>query len=162
MKELILVRHGKSSWDYDVNDKDRPLKERGINDGHLVASAFKQTGIVPDAIYSSPANRALHTCVIFLRKLKFPYGEFELSDELYEFSGPGVMSFAKSLDDKLGCVMVFGHNHAFTNVTNSWGDKYIDNVPTTGLVHLKFETDSWASLSKGKTARVIFPKQLKK
>lgn len=161
MKQLILVRHGKSSWDYDVDDKDRPLQKRGITDGHLVAAAFKATDTAVDAIFSSPANRALHTCVIFMRELKFPFRKFELSKELYEFSGQGVMDFVKGLDDSLQSVMIFGHNNAFTNVANFFGDKTIDNVPTTGLVHLTFETDSWAGLSSGTTARLIFPKQLK-
>ncbi len=161
MKQLIMVRHGKSSWEYDVNDKDRPLLDRGIRDGHLVAGAFKDTGTAVDAIFSSPANRALHTCVIFLRKLKFPYEHFRLSNELYEFSGEGVKAFVQQLDDSLDTVMIFGHNYAFTNVVNQWGSKEIDNVPTTGLVHLQFSTDSWASVSSGTTSRVIFPKQLK-
>ncbi len=161
MKQLILVRHGKSSWDYNVDDKDRPLQERGIVDGHLVAAAFKGTDTAIDAIFSSPANRALHTCVIFMRELKFPFRKFELSNELYEFSGQGVMDFVKGLDDSLQSVMIFGHNNAFTNVANYFGNKTIDNVPTTGLVHLTFKTDSWAGLTDGTTARQIFPKQLK-
>lgn len=161
MKELILVRHGKSSWDYDANDKDRPLKERGIKDGHRVSSAFKGTKPQIDAIFSSPANRALHTCVIFLRKLDFPYQNFQLANELYEFSGEGVSAFVRQLDNSLNRVMIFGHNNAFTNVANMWGNKHIDNVPTTGLVHLKFETNSWAALSSGETARLIFPKDLR-
>ncbi|MDG2194493.1 MAG: histidine phosphatase family protein, partial [Polaribacter sp.] len=38
MKTLYIVRHAKSSWKYDdVNDIDRPLKERGIKDAHLVS-----------------------------------------------------------------------------------------------------------------------------
>ena len=37
MKKLILVRHGKSSWEYSVSDRDRPLSERGINDALLVS-----------------------------------------------------------------------------------------------------------------------------
>ncbi|MGY8915204.1 MAG: SixA phosphatase family protein, partial [Flavobacteriales bacterium] len=53
MKTLILVRHGKSSWDYQVDDQDRPLKERGINDGHLVGSAVKSMNISIDAAFSS-------------------------------------------------------------------------------------------------------------
>jgi phosphohistidine phosphatase len=57
--------------------------------------------------------------------------------------------------------MVFGHNNAFTNVVNHWGNKTIDNVPTTGLVQLSFKTDSWASVDGGTTESVIFPKQLK-
>ena len=30
MKELILLRHAKSSWDYAVADRDRVLQEKGI------------------------------------------------------------------------------------------------------------------------------------
>lgn len=161
MKQLILVRHGKSSWEYDVHDKDRPLIEKGIKDGHLVAGTFKATGMAIDAIYSSPATRALHTCTIFLRTLKFPYARFSLSDDLYEFSGEAVTAFVNQLDNTLSTVMIFGHNNAFTNVANQWGHKYIENVPTTGLVHLQFDTDYWSGLSNGKTARVLFPKQLK-
>ena len=67
MKTLILVRHGKSSWEYSVDDKDRPLKERGVNDGHLISEEFKsQNASTIDAAFSSPANRALHTGMIFL------------------------------------------------------------------------------------------------
>jgi len=65
MKTIIFVRHGKSSWDYEANDKDRPLKERGINDAHAVSSEIKNLDIPLDFIYASPANRALHTAVIF-------------------------------------------------------------------------------------------------
>ena len=31
MKELILLRHAKSSWDYNVEDRNRPLSEKGID-----------------------------------------------------------------------------------------------------------------------------------
>ncbi len=32
MKQLLLLRHAKSSWEYSVEDYDRPLSEKGIND----------------------------------------------------------------------------------------------------------------------------------
>ncbi|MBT8185785.1 MAG: histidine phosphatase family protein, partial [Eudoraea sp.] len=83
MKELILVRHGKSSWEYSVDDKDRPLLERGINDGHLVAKAFKAASVNIDAVYSSPANRALHTCMILVRVLGFPLANCTITNALY-------------------------------------------------------------------------------
>lgn len=161
MKELIIVRHGKSSWDYDVADKDRPLKERGINDGHLVSGTFKKEGVKIDAIFSSPANRALHTCVIFLRKLDFPFDKFRLTNHLYDFSGESVLNFVKNLDNSLNTVMIFGHNFAFTNIANTLGDQSIDNVPTTGLVRLRFDTDSWSKIKKGRTVLRLFPKSLK-
>ncbi|GAH24763.1 unnamed protein product, partial [marine sediment metagenome] len=35
MKTLYIVRHAKSSWEYDgIKDIDRPLKQRGIEDAY--------------------------------------------------------------------------------------------------------------------------------
>ena len=161
MKTLILVRHGKSSWEYAVSDKDRPLLQRGINDGYLVSSAFNSENIKIDAVFSSPANRALHTCIIFLRQLPSPFDILEVTDRLYDFSGEEVLRFVQELDDDLDTVMIFGHNHAFTHIANSLGNSYIENVPTSGLVRLRFDITNWKSLSKGITEQTIFPKHLK-
>ena len=42
MKKLTLIRHGKSTWEYQVRDHDRVLKERGIQDAHLIGSYLKK------------------------------------------------------------------------------------------------------------------------
>lgn len=161
MKKLIMVRHGKSSWEYDVADRDRPLKERGINDAHLVSKTFLKDRPAIDFVFSSPANRALHTAMIFSRNLKFDLQKVQIVDDLYDFSGAAVQSFLKTLDDSINAVMIFGHNYAFTNLANTWGDRYIENVTTSGLVQIRFEQTTWESISKGKTEQVIFPKHLK-
>ncbi|MGI9551498.1 MAG: SixA phosphatase family protein [Aurantibacter sp.] len=161
MKKLILVRHGKSSWEYSVSDRDRPLKERGINDGLLVSSVFASKNIEFDAAYSSPANRALHTCTIFMRQLSFPLNKLQLTNDLYDFSGDSVLDFVRNLDNSLSSVIIFGHNHAFTHLANSLGNTYIDNVPTSGLVELDFDVDDWSKISKGTTSQTLFPKQLR-
>ncbi len=160
MKQLILVRHGKSSWEHKVSDKDRPLLKRGVNDALLVSQKFVEDPVDIDFAYSSPANRALHTCMIFLRQINFAMNKFQVEESLYDFSGDGVLSFLYKLDNNLNTVMIFGHNHAFTHIANSLGNTYIDNVPTTGLVHLQFGTNSWEEIDKGTTIRTIFPKQL--
>ena len=116
MKTLILVRHGKSSWEYSVGDKDRPLLERGINDALLVSDKFHDVGLEIDSIFSSPANRALHTAMIFCRQMYFPLDKFQITEQLYDFSGNEVLGFVKELDNKLETVMIFGHNHAFTYI----------------------------------------------
>lgn len=161
MKTIILVRHGKSSWEYAVNDKDRPLQERGISDAQLVSHSFKAQNVELDAVFSSPANRALHTCMIFLRQLDFPLENFRVANELYDFSGEHVLDFMKNLDNDLQTVAIFGHNHAFTHLANSLGNTYLDNVPTSGLVHLNFEVDQWNLITSGVTKQTIFPKELK-
>ena len=161
MKTLILVRHGKSSWKYSVGDKDRPLLPRGIADAILVADIFNEQNIPIDAAFSSPANRALHTSMIFVRQLYFSLDKFQVVNELYDFSGEYVLQFIKGLEEDLNTVVIFGHNHAFTHIANSLGNSYIENVPTSGLVHLEFDVDHWSSIEKGITKQTIFPKQLK-
>jgi len=161
MKTLILIRHGKSSWDYEVGDKDRPLKERGINDAHLVGEALKSFNLMVDAAFSSPANRALHTAMIVLRSLNFDLNKFEVTNELYDFSGEQALDFLKSLDDNLKTVLIFGHNYAFTNLANTLGDHYIENLPTAGMAQLTFNIENWASLTKGKSLNITYPKSLR-
>ena len=41
MKELILIRHAKSSWKYNVIDHERPLTDRGLEDAMLVSNYLK-------------------------------------------------------------------------------------------------------------------------
>lgn len=155
-----MVRHGKSSWDLRVEDRDRPLKERGVKDAHKVSRHFGTFSVKPDIVFSSPAIRALHTCVIFLRVMKIPYRKFSLADRLYVFSGNELLDFLKDLPDSQDKIMIFGHNHAFTEVVNELGDVHIDNVPTTGLVHLSFNIRQWKDIKRGKTERVVIPKEL--
>ncbi|WP_340066666.1 SixA phosphatase family protein [Ascidiimonas aurantiaca] len=161
MKKVHLVRHAKSSWDYSVEDKDRPLNERGISDAHLVSRYLARESFSCDTVFSSPANRALHTCMIFMRNLQTPLGQVTITNSLYDFSGDSVISFLKDLNSSLEEVMLFGHNHAFTHLANSFGNEYIDNVPTSGFVSIQFDIAHWTDLTKGSTLQTVFPKQLK-
>ena len=161
MKNLILVRHGKSSWEYSVSDKDRPLLQRGINDAYLVSSVLKSQDLKIDAIFSSPANRALHTCMILMREMGLPLGSLQVVRELYNFSGEGVRAHVRSLEDSLEKVMLFGHNNAMTHIANKWGSKYLENVPTCGVVHLSFKVNTWKDISYGDTLYTVFPKNLR-
>ena len=157
-----MMRHGKSSWEYDVSDKDRPLQERGVNDAHLVAQTFKLHTPSIDLAFASPANRALHTSMIFLRNLDFDLSKFQVDNALYDFSGQSVRQFVESLDDRFNVIAIFGHNYAFTSLANTWGDQYIENIPTAGMVHITFGVDKWSQIKKGTTKQMIFPKHLKK
>lgn len=161
MKTIVLIRHAKSSWDQDVNDLNRPLSKRGFADAHLLSKEFAAYDFRPDAIYSSPANRALTTCSIFMENLNLSENLLTVEEQLYDFGGNRVLRFIKGLNDELNRVMIFGHNHAFTSLTNSLGDKAIDNLPTSGLVMINFEVDSWQSIKKGKTEMILKPKDFK-
>ncbi|WP_204344972.1 SixA phosphatase family protein [Psychroserpens algicola] len=161
MKKIVLIRHAKSSWEHQVSDRDRPLKKRGLNDAKLVSQAFKTNDFEPDAVFSSPANRALTTCKIFMENLNIDLNRITIVEDLYDFGGESVVNFLKGLHDGYENVMIFGHNHAFTSICNIFGDTFIDNLPTSGLVVLKMNINSWSDLSKGITELTIFPRDLK-
>jgi len=161
MKKIIFVRHAKSSWEHDVTDTERPLKSRGITDVIDVSNEFITSDLSIEAVYSSPAKRALDTCHIFLENISISLDFLQISNDLYDFGGQKVISFIKSLDNNLKTIMIFGHNHALTSIVNTFGDEFIDNVPTSGLVAIQFEIDRWQDLKKGQTVKKIFPKDLK-
>lgn len=161
MKTLILIRHAKSSWEHDVNDLNRPLSERGFSDAGLLSKEFASSKFQPDAIFSSPANRALSTCQIFMDNLGLEERLLTIDKQLYDFGGNQVLRFIKSLDDGIGKVMIFGHNHALTTLTNNLGDTEIDNLPTTGLVMIEFNVGHWQEINKGETKMILKPKDYK-
>jgi len=148
-KILFIVRHGKSTWDYPgVDDIDRPLKDRGISDAYEMAGRISGTGTLPDAIISSPAARALHTAIIFSRVLNFSPDEISIDQDLYLADTREIMTVIKSTDNSRNSLMIFGHNPGFTELANYLSSLNIENVPTCGLVRLKFKTESWNGIGK--------------
>lgn len=161
MKTLYLARHAKSSWKHDVVDHERPLKKRGHNDAKLVAARVAAECKAPQLILTSDAKRAQTTANYYKDAFGVSDKNFRMNHSLYDFDGRQVMQIVNMIDDGLDCVLIVGHNHAFTSIANMLGNKYIDNVPTSGFVAIEFDTDSWANISGGKTVKTLFPKQLK-
>jgi phosphohistidine phosphatase len=160
-KKLAIFRHAKSSWDDNVNDHERPLTDRGIQDVHLVSSILKGE-FHPDLILSSDATRARSTASIFTSNLGIDVKKILLNRDLYDFSGENLTEVIKNCDDIYNDLLIFGHNHALTFFVNKFGDTYIDNVPTSGVVIIEFDIQHWWNLKKGKTIKTIFPKHLRK
>ncbi|WP_433832123.1 SixA phosphatase family protein [Flavobacterium anhuiense] len=161
MKNLILIRHAKSSWEAPLKDFDRPLMKRGILDAHDVSLNISQYLPKTYIIWSSTAARALETALIFAQNISYPIESIVFKDELYTFDDHQLEKVIKSCDNSFESVILFGHNEAITNFVNKFGDVFIENVPTSGFVSLQFDTDSWDTIHKGKTHKTIFPKDLK-
>lgn len=161
MKTLYMVRHAKSSWEENVEDHQRPLKERGISDAKLVSRTVSGHLSKPDQIITSDAVRALTTAVFFKDEFHVEDDNFHTNHELYDFSGQQVMGFIKNLSNTYNIVMIVGHNHAFTSIANMLGNKHIENMPTCGFIKIVFDSDNWAKISTGKTEVTIFPRDLK-
>lgn len=161
MKHLILIRHAKSSWDSPVNDIDRSLEKRGIDDAHLVSSNIHDFLPKTFTIYSSNAKRAAATAIIFAQNIHFPIESIFFNNELYTFDVKQLEKVIKSFEKSVDNIILFGHNAAITDFVNKFGNVLIENVPTSGLVSISFDTDCWTKIYKGKTNKIVNPKDLK-
>ena len=104
MKNLVLLRHAKSSWDYDVADRNRPLAKKGIHCIQAIAKVCESTFTSVQQYYSSPANRALHTATILFHELQLPMKRLQLDEALYTFEASGVLAAINRLPDELDSV----------------------------------------------------------
>jgi len=161
MKNLILIRHAKSSWEAPLHDKDRPLTSHGMQSAHLVSSHINKFLPKTYSVWSSTAVRASETAIIFAQNMSFPLESIIYKEELYTFDERKLEKVIKSCSNGYDNIIIFGHNEAITNFVNKFGDVFIENVPTAGFVHLQFNCDSWDAISKGSTKKILFPRDLK-
>lgn len=155
MKQLILIRHGKSNWDAPSADKDRTLAARGIRDAAIMATALVPTLPGTYTVWSSTAVRAASTMRIFAGNTGFGPADIVLKNELYTFELRALEKTISGCAEDINCLLVFGHNEAITDFVNKHGDKAIENVPTCGIVSIAFDT-SWKALRHGATKMMLF------
>ncbi len=164
MKTIVLIRHAKSDWGNDaLLDFDRHLNTRGYEDAYRSSKSLLEKKIVPDCILSSPAVRAFTTAVIFARAFSISENTIKLEKDIYEAKVSALVKVLKNIDNAHNTVFMFGHNPGFTDLFNEISNSDIDNVPTCGIMAIKFNVDSWKNLTdtKGEFLFSSFPKEFK-
>ena len=162
-KTLFIVRHAKSSWDdAGLDDRDRPLNERGKEEAPKMGKHLAGYKVKPELITSSPAVRALKTAEKIAKELGFKKSDVLVDEGIYTFNGGSLMDVVKGFDEKYDSVMLVGHNPAVTALVNELSNAGIDNIPTCGVVLLEFDAGKWKDVGKG-GGRVLefdYPKKL--
>ena len=160
MKTLYLARHAKSSWKHpELSDIERPLNKRGKRDAPYIGNLLKEKGVKPNILISSPAVRARKTAVVIAERIDYTKSKILIDDKIYESSSTELLNIIKSFDDKYNSVMMFGHNPGFTMLNNYLTNSFIDNIPTCGVVGIRFKS-SWEKIdnASGKAFFFIYPK----
>jgi phosphohistidine phosphatase len=156
-KELLLVRHAKSSWDDPyLDDHDRPLNERGFRNAPEMGKRLQGRGIRPEVWTSSTALRAITTAEILAEQVGFPPDQIQRTKDLYHASATELQEFIAGLDDAIDSVALFGHNPGMTSLVANLYGLPIDNLPTCGVVHLQFNENTWSAVSSAPPARAYF------
>ena len=164
MKTIYLVRHAKSSWDFvELPDDQWPLLEVGKKRTRKVINALLEKKItVPQLIISSHAIRAYETAKLFARALDYSSEQIQISRQVYFGDAEQLFDQFYGLDDSINSVMLVGHNPTLTQFVNLFAGNPIDNLPTSGVVGILFQTDKWTEISfaAAKRSLTIFPKKI--
>lgn len=115
---------------------------------------------MPDLILSSSALRTQETADKLAKKIGFE-GKLLYLSELY-FTPPETMMQILQLQvEDAKTIFVVGHNPQLTGFANMLTKEHVSKIPTSGVVAMTFEIDSWQELEeqKGMIDFFIFPKQ---
>jgi phosphohistidine phosphatase len=158
MKTLYLVRHAKSSWDDPwQKDFDRPLNKRGRKDAPRMGKRLAEKDLHPDLLLSSPAERAVSTCVIIAERMGYSLRQVDTDERLYHAHEDQILGIVRDLNDAHNEVMIFAHNPGLTDFANRASHELVtDNIPTCGIVALKFPVQFWKEVTWGKGEVVFF------
>lgn len=149
MKQLVIVRHAKSSWDFiNKDDKDRPLNDRGNKDAPMMAKRLLKQKIDIDLFVSSTATRAFTTASYFANVYDVKAKHIIQEDNLYEAPAGAFYRVVTKLPDNAACVALFSHNPGITDFANSLTTTQIDDMPTCGIFAVKADIKSWSDFEK--------------
>jgi len=160
-KQLLLLRHAKSSWDdLSLADADRPLAPRGQKAAKRIRAHLRREGVVIDRVLCSPARRARETL-----DLVAPPGEVVIEEELYGATSAGLLERVRRLPEAVGTVMLIGHEPAIRELAvgllepdHELADR---KFPTGGLATLTF-AGPWSALAPegARLAAFVIPREL--
>ena len=143
MKELLFLRHGKSSWlNTNINDHDRPLSKRGINNAPKMGDIINK--LCPDlelVLYSS-SLRTKQTLDLIKKHINLN-SKIIVSPELYLASDTIIWNIINQNRSDYQKILVIAHNPGLFDVVNSIRDKRKEYIlfPTCALAYVKSKTN---------------------
>ena len=145
MRELILLRHAKSSWaNPGVTDHERPLNKRGRAAAELMGRCCAEADLLPDLVRSSDSSRTRETVARWAAAANWS-GPIEWSPDLYHAAPHRLLDAARSAPDSTRRLMIVAHNPGIEELASSLAGREIV-VPTGTLVLFQVELDAWADL----------------
>ena len=146
MKRLLVLRHAKSSWaDNALDDRRRPLNDRGRRDAPLVGEWLRERALVPDLIVTSDAVRARETAAAVATAAGYTR-EIVMEPSLYHATPADAIAVLKSIGNQAAeAVLIVGHNPGLEDLVSRLSGEHHDLV-TAAIVELAVPIDRWSEL----------------
>lgn len=109
MKQLLVMRHGKSDWHAGATtDHGRPVNERGVRSAIAMGRLLTDTGLAPDHVLTSSALRARTTAELAAEAGGWD-APVDATDGFYDASVDGVVARLALVPDEVDRLLVVGH-----------------------------------------------------
>ena len=152
VKRLHLLRHAKSSWKEDVEDRERALNGRGRETARRVGRYLAKTIGPLDVVLCSSALRTRETLELVLAKFAVTPRR-AIEDELYAASQEELMDRLRRLSEEEVNVLLVGHNPGLHELavalaeTSSPGFRALTSgkFPTAACVSFQI-SEPWSAL----------------
>ena len=149
MKTILLLRHGKSSWDGPPRpDRERPLAPRGVRAARRMGRFLERVGPAPDRILCSPAVRTAET----LRHAADAGGwraPGTVVPELYGASPDDVLACVRAVDPGVETLLVVGHEPACSETASILIGGAALRFPTAALACVRLDAAGWNEVRPG-------------
>ena len=150
MKTMLLLRHGKSSWEIgSTPDRERPLAPRGVKAARRMGGFLGRVGPVPDRVLCSPAVRTAET----LRHAA-DAGVWRASvavvPALYGASPGDVLACLATVPGNPETLLVVGHEPACSQTASTLIGGAAVRFPTAALACIGLDVTRWDEVGPGR------------
>ncbi len=162
MKNLYLIRHGKSDWDADYDqDHNRPLNTRGRRDAAKIGAYLKRASIQPDKILCSSALRTQQTLELMSAEAGWR-SDIQIEQRLYLAAPDEVMHFIAAQASSVDTLAVIGHRPFTGEVAQRFLGGLHMEVPTACVIGIEFDALHWADVieDQGRLLMHLLPRRL--
>ena len=139
--------------------------DRGKFDAPVMASKLKTLlqGQRIDVILSSTSQRTRETLVPFAKAFEIDSMHIIYDPKLYLADSEYLLDALFQVPDEFDSILLFAHNPGMTDLANEVSSSPIENVPTSGIFKVEFQTDFWTDVNLGcsKMGFFIYPKMYK-
>jgi len=172
VRQLLLMRHAKSSWDdRTLHDHDRPLSERGRRAVVAMRHAMRDLGLAPDVVLVSTAARTMQTVAALE-----PWDDTPLTepiDALYLAEPAKLLAVLHGVAETARSVLLVGHNPGLHELAimlvgppamtqaNEMTRRLAARYPTGAMAEFAI-AGPWGSLGEGggRLLRFLLPRDL--
>ena len=171
MKNLMIMRHAKSSWsDADLADIDRPLNLRGRLASTMMGVWISDIGPHPDHVLLSPARRVQETWERVERAATGLEPVVQTVDDIYMADPTRLIEAMRNLPGTCETCLLIGHQPGLGSLVRklTGGDapsacsRSFAKFPTAAIGILRADIDDWRDLRAGNLSYLTFacPKEL--